>query len=228
MKYLVANWKSNKRIDEALEWLKKFKIEYQPNPEIEVIVAVPYPFVEQAARLKSEIGLETVKLAVQDISQFPYGAYTGAVAVEMVEEWIDWTIIGHSERRQYFHETDQEIANKAARVREVGLGTVLCVDEPYARSQRAAMDDLSEQLVVAYEPIKAIGTGDPEDPKAVEETVKKIKEIFEEVPVLYGGSTTPENAREYLQIPGVNGLLVGGASLHVEMFAEMCKAAAEV
>lgn len=224
MKYVVGNWKSNKRLGEALEWFKGFGKIYKPISGVKIVVAVPYPFLIPVRDLRDELELD-VELAVQDVSPFPFGAYTGAVTAEMVAEWADWAIVGHSERREYFHETDQEVANKVVQLKEAGVGVVLCVDEPYAQSQRAAIGELPEKLVVAYEPIEAIGTGNPEDPEAVKKTVAKIKEIFDEAPVIYGGSVNPENAGNYLRLEKVSGALPGGASLEADKFGRICETA---
>jgi len=228
MKYIIGNWKSNKSLDQALDWWKQFKKEYVADPGVMAVVAVPFPYLAEVAKLKAELGLGDVKLAAQDVSSFPYGAYTGAVSAAMISEWADYAIIGHSERREYFHETDQDVSNKLQQLMDNGMGAVVCVDEPYAASQRAAIGEMNKgKVVVAYEPLAAIGTGNPEDPKEVERVVARVIKLFDGVPVIYGGSTNPENAATYLNIPGLGGLLPGGASLDAGQFGKMCETAAK-
>jgi len=224
MKYIVGNWKSNKSSEEVEAWWREFAGVYKKHERVEALVAVPFVYLPMAAALRDDLEVK-VSIAAQDVSPYPYGAYTGAVAAAMIAEWVDWAIVGHSERRNYFHETSGEVANKVSQLADAGLGVVLCVDAPYAQEQRAALGELPEKLVVAYEPLSAIGTGNPEDPKAVAETVAKVKEWYEGRTVIYGGSTTPENAGEYLGVPGVDGLLPGGASLDAGKLARMCEMA---
>lgn len=227
MKYIIGNWKSNKSLSEALAWFDDFKKVYFYDESVKVVVAVPFVFLTEVHKKVAELNLP-IELAVQDISPFPYGAYTGAVTAEMVKDYATWVIVGHSERRKYFHETNQEIANKVARLAENNLGVVLCVDKPYASEQRAALTgELPKKLIVAYEPISAIGTGNPEDPSVVKNNLAEIKEIFDGSTVIYGGSTNPENEKEYFEISLADGLLPGGASLDAEKFARMCQIAAE-
>lgn len=227
MKYIIGNWKSNKKLSETLNWFDDFKKAYFHDESVNVVVAVPFVFLTESHKRIADLNLP-IKLAVQDISAFPYGAYTGAVTAEMVKDYADWAIVGHSERRKYFHETNQEIANKVARLSENNLGTILCVDMPYAKKQRTALpENLPEKLIVAYEPLEAIGTGDPEDPDEVHRNLVLIKEMFDGAKVIYGGSTKPTNEEDYFDISKADGLLPGGASLDPEKFARMCQIAAE-
>lgn len=227
MNYIVANWKSNKKFDEVWVWFDEFGKQYQPRPEHEIVVAPPFPFVFEASKKLKELDLDRVSLGVQDVSPFPFGAYTGAVSVGMVAEVVNYAIVGHSERREYFHETHQEIANKVEQLHEAGVMPILCVDAPYAREQIAALrkEDL-DKLIVAYEPLEAIGSGTPQEPEEVKRVVDEIAEYLpESTPILYGGSVKPDNAHIYLGIEGVNGLLIGGASLDPGKFATLAKQA---
>ena len=141
MKYIVGNWKSHKSVDEARSWFEEFGGLYKRLPEVKVVVAVPSVYVFAAKKWVGEFDLEGVGLAVQDISPFPFGAYTGAVAAEMIKGAVEYAIVGHSERREYFNESNQDVANKVRQLREAGVRPIVCVDMPYAKAQMAAIDD---------------------------------------------------------------------------------------
>lgn len=219
MRYLVGNWKSNKTLDESLQWFAEMTAVNIPH-ETEVVICPPYPYLSS---LKSQISNDTIKLGVQDISPFPYGAYTGAVAVEMIKEWAHYVILGHSERRKYFHETHQEVANKVDRCLEVGVTPIVCVDEDYVEAQLAAINETSmAKIIVAYEPISAIGSGIPDTPDHAVQVALAIKDkAGVDVPVLYGGSVKPENIQSFLSHAEISGALVGGASLEAETWREL-------
>lgn len=216
MKYIVANWKSHKTDKEVTEWFEEWKEAGVVSMRAEVVVAPAIVQIDLANQHKPE----GVKLAVQDVSPFPFGAYTGAVAAEMIKGKVEYAIVGHSERRRYFHETDQEVANKVERLRETGITPIVCVDEPYAESQMAALEN-REGLVLAYEPLEAIGTGRPQEQEEVDKVVGMIRRIEPSLPILYGGSVNGDNAAVYLGVRGVDGLLVGGASLKVKELAQI-------
>ncbi len=225
MNYIVANWKSNKTFDEVWSWFDDFAQEFRYEEGKTTIVAPSFPFLFEAKKKIDELGLE-ISLSSQDVSGFPFGAYTGAVSSGMLKEVVEYAIVGHSERREYFHETDQEIANKVRQLQEAGIKPILCVDEPYAQSQMAALDsNAGKDLIVAYEPLEAIGSGKPQEPELVKKVVDNILNVMGDVVVLYGGSVKEANAKEYMDIKGVNGLLVGGASLDGKGFAELCRRA---
>ncbi len=219
MKYFVANWKSHKKLAEAEAWVDELAGKYKPKSDEVVVVGAAFPFLARLARKIEEKQLGQVSLAAQDVSPFPLGAYTGAVAAEMLDGMVEAVIVGHSERREYFHETHQQVANKVVQAREVGFGVILCVDEPYLEAQLAALEEgAAHGLIVAYEPLAAIGSGVPQKPEEVKRVVEMILKKVPDVSVLYGGSVTPENSRDYMTIPGVSGLLIGGASLEVDRF----------
>lgn len=224
MKYLVANWKSHKSIDEAVEWLEKFVNSYQPKSDEIIIISPPFPYLFKLSEMLKEKRAGQISLATQDISPFPLGAYTGAVAAEMIKGVVEVVIVGHSERRHYFHESHQEVANKVTLAQEVGLRVILCVDEPYAQEQLAALESTHlHNLVIAYEPLEAIGTGKPQEPEQVTRVVEKIQQLAPKCPILYGGSVNPENVAVYMNIPGISGMLVGGASLEVDKFIDLLR-----
>lgn len=223
---IVANWKSHKTLPEAIDWTKKFrsfieshrqKFEKPGAPLI--VIAPPYPFLFQVAELLT--GLPNVSVGVQDISPFPAGKYTGAVSTRNLEGLpITHAIVGHSERRRYFRETNQEVANKVDLLIEAGITPIICVDQPYIDSQAYLIDKkLRMKCVVAYEPLESIGTGLSQEVAKVLPIVDEIKAAFGNLPIIYGGSVDVENIDTYLL--ATDGVLVGGASLEVEEFEKL-------
>ena len=165
------------------------------------------------------------------------GAFTGEVSTTiLLELGVRGAIVGHSERRQYFGETDETAALRARHALEAGLHVIACVGESEAERERGETEDVLRRqvtalgephpdLVLAYEPVWAIGTGKTATPEIAQDAHAFIKGLLD-VPVLYGGSVKPENAAELLAQPDVDGALVGGASLDVESFTAICRAAA--
>ncbi len=178
----------------------------------------------------------------QNVHWEPHGAYTGEIAPDMLAELgVQGTLVGHSERRQLFGETDETVARRARAALAAGLKVIACVGETVEQRESgdtelvlkiqveaiafAAGDE--EGLVIAYEPVWAIGTGKVATPDQAEEAHEFVKSILDR-PVLYGGSVKPENAEELLSRPAVDGALVGGASLDPESFAAICETAARI
>ena len=207
---------------------------------LQVAVAVPHPYLQLLSQ-----SLPQVALAAQDCAQEEKGAHTGQVSAGMLVDWgCQFVIIGHSERRSDQGETDALIAEKIQAAQRVGLTAVLCVGESHAAREAgdhktivssqlqavlAGVD--ASRLLVAYEPIWAIGTGLTASPAQVEEMHAVIKgELASHfgnktaVPVLYGGSVTADNARSLFDCAGVDGALVGGASLSAASFSEITQA----
>ncbi len=219
---IVANWKSNKSIDQATDWVDDFKEMIQTHPLSENIEAVIAPPLSMVATVADRIaGIKNCSLAVQDISQFPAGSYTGAVSVANLTGLpVRYALVGHSERRRYFHETHADVAAKVTQALDAGITPVVCVDSEYMAAQAAAIaPDLLQKCVVAYEPLSAIGTGNNAPVDAVKQVIKLIRQTFGDIPVLYGGSVTAENIAEYLLVS--DGALVGGASLSIESFMDL-------
>jgi len=216
-KLFVANWKSNKTLAEAEAWMDSFKPYI--GLEQEVVVAPPYPFLSLVA---SKIdNREDISLSVQNLSAYPAGSYTGEVCVRNIEGLgVKYAILGHSERRRYFKESHQDIANKVSQALANGIIPIVCVDRDYLENQARLIDlDLLSKCVVAYEPLAAIGTGEIALVDEVDEVVKEVRSVFGEIPVLYGGSVNPENIFPYLEV--TDGVLVGGASLDARVFAKL-------
>ena len=197
-------------------------------------VVVCPPFVSLAAAVQLLAGTE-IAVAAQNVHWNPDGAYTGEISAPMLKELgVYGAIVGHSERRHHFGETDETVARRTAAALEAGMFVIACVGELEEEREREETEAVlrrqvsvleeHENLVVAYEPVWAIGTGRTATPEIAQEAHALIKSLLD-VPVLYGGSVKPDNAPELLAQPDVDGALVGGASLDVESFAAICRAA---
>jgi triosephosphate isomerase (TIM) len=201
----------------------------------EVDVAVCPPYVSLADAVQTLAGTE-IGVFAQNCHWEPEGAFTGEVSASMLREiGVYGTVVGHSERRQFFGETDVNVGGRAEAALENGLHVIACVGETEAqraagetetvlRRQLSVLEE-DDNLVVAYEPVWAIGTGKTATPEMAQEAHAFVKSLLG-VPVLYGGSVTPGNADELAAQPDVDGALVGGASLDVGSFAAICRAAA--
>ena len=247
-KFLIAgNWKMNKSIAEAKLFADQLKGENIVYPEQLAVIA---PFT-QLETLKRELDGTGIKVGAQNVHFEKSGAYTGEISVPMLKELdIDLCIVGHSERREYFAETDSTVNMKLKALLNAGITPILCVGESLEiRETGNAMlfvsgqitEDLDgltpaevEQIVIAYEPIWAIGTGRTATPDQAEEMCGFIRgmiegmygrETAEGMIIQYGGSMKPSNADELLKKPDINGGLIGGASLEVGTFMEIAKAA---
>jgi triosephosphate isomerase len=199
---------------------------------VDVVVCPPY--VSLGAAVQVLAGTE-IAVAAQNVHWEGHGAFTGEVSASMLLELgVYGTIVGHSERRQLFGETDESTGRRAAAALEAGLFVIACVGELEEERERGETEgvlrrqvaalEAHENLVVAYEPVWAIGTGKTAAPEQAQEAHAFIRSLID-VPVLYGGSVKADNARELLSQPDVDGALVGGASLDVDSFAAICEAA---
>ena len=223
-KYVLANWKAYKTLSEAETWLETFCRIHTPDPAVKVILAPPAVFLVPLHEILQKRGAAHLSLAAQDLSPFPLGSYTGAVSAEMVRDLVEYAIVGHSERRRYFHETHQEIANKVSEAHTAKITPILCVDRPYARAQLAAVDEADTgDLIIGYGPVEAIGIDIPQSPETVTKGIREIQSLAPEKPILYGGSVNAENAGTYMKLDGVSGLMAGSASLDAEEFARICE-----
>jgi triosephosphate isomerase len=228
---IAANWKMFKGPRETSEFLDAF----EPPEGVDVVICPPYPSLPVAVE-------RGVTVYAQNVHWEPQGAYTGEVSPEMLLELgVTGAIVGHSERRQHFGESDEHVARRARTAVEAGLGVIACVGETIEQRESGDMALIlkiqvealafavgeHERLVLAYEPVWAIGTGKTATPEQAAEAHAFVKSLID-VPVLYGGSVKPENAAELLGQPGVDGALVGGASLEPDSFSAICRAAASV
>jgi len=228
---IAGNWKMFKGPGETRAFLETF----EPPEGVDVILCPPYVSLPAAVESGHTV-------YAQNVHWEPKGAYTGEVSPEMLLELgVAGALVGHSERRQLFGESDEMVARRARTALESGLGVIACVGETVEQRdsgdtelvlkiQVEAIGDAAgahEGLVVAYEPIWAIGTGETATPDQAREAHALIKGQLD-VPVLYGGSVKLDNAPELLSQEGVDGALVGGASLDVESFTAICRAAANL
>lgn len=227
-RYVIANWKCHKSTRDGKQWFTDFSRLYRPVPGLRIIVAPSVISLENLADHIKELGLDYLSLAAQDVSPFPKGSYTGTIAADMLRGLVDYVIIGHSERRRYFHETSQDVANKMSELIDADLTPIVCVDQPYAMSQLTVLNDIdSEDHIIAYGPVEAMTSRIPERPKQAGETAAFISEIHPGRPVVYGGSLESYNVKDYLSLPQLSGLFVGQASLDAESFASICNQVAE-
>ncbi len=216
---IVGNWKSNKTILEARKWLQEWNVQF-PISNIQwknatVVLCVPYtllyPLKQEIDQLKLPINL-----GAQDVSPFPDGAYTGEVSARQIKELADWVIIGHSERRKYFRETDEVLAQKVDQAKSAGLHIIYCVGDKETTTP-PGVD------AAAYEPVWAIGTGKSDTPENAGEVIREIKVKTNIAEVIYGGSVTQENVASFVSQESIDGVLPGGASLDPEKFANLIK-----
>jgi triosephosphate isomerase (TIM) len=245
---IAANWKMHKTTEETERFLAEF-LPLVPESRAEVVLCPPFPSLKTAVEHCAQ---SPARVAAQNMHEDAEGAFTGEVSAPMlVELGVDGVILGHSERRQYFGESDEALARKVPAALRAGLEPILCVGEN--ESQRdsdetegvltrqieadlaGVKDDRLADVVIAYEPIWAIGTGRTASPGQAQEAIALIRKLIESrstdaaaaIRILYGGSVKPGNAAELISQEDVDGALVGGASLDPGDFAAIVAAAAE-
>ncbi|WP_129596219.1 triose-phosphate isomerase [Anaerophilus nitritogenes] len=240
---IAGNWKMHKTIKEATEFVDKIK-DQVVGTDVEVVLCVPYTSLEA---VKKAVDGTNIKVGAQNMHWEENGAYTGEISSTMLREiGIDYCIIGHSERRQYFNETDETVNKKVHIALKHKINPILCVGETLEQREKnetdhvvknqvmKALKDISAQqvkeIVIAYEPIWAIGTGKTATPQEANEVIfiirEGIKELYGEdicleVRIQYGGSVKPSNVEEIMNQEDVDGALVGGASLDPEDFVKL-------
>lgn len=224
-KLIVANWKSHKTLSQARTWFTELAplATSWDQDKVHVVIAPPFPLLGVVDEEIDQLAT-VIDLGVQDISPFPPGSYTGAVTVENIEEFgVKYVMVGHSERRRYFHETHAEVANKVERAIEAGLTPIVCLDDEYAEEQAAALNPaFLSQCVVAYEPLEAIGSGHNQPVEEVTPVVASLRQLFPSAPVIYGGSVSADNVADYTVV--CDGVLVGTKSLEAADFAALVQA----
>jgi triosephosphate isomerase (TIM) len=206
-----------------------------PEPQalagLDAIVCPPFTRLRDCV----DAGLTTY---AQNVHWEPEGAFTGEISAPLLLELgVTGSLVGHSERRQYFGETDEDVARRTEAALAAGLGVIACVGETLEQREADETEDVlrrqvsvltaHERLVIAYEPVWAIGTGRTATPEIAQDAHSFIKSLLD-APVLYGGSVKPDNAAELLAQPDVDGALVGGASLDVDSFRAICQAASSL
>lgn len=219
--WIIANWKANKSIKEALEWISIVGPKLEKREDLKVVVC---PTFSALSEVKKEIMVGSYPLMVgaQDLSPFSAGAYTGEEPASILQQFVDLSIIGHSERRENFSETDEMVAKKVRRAIEANILPLVCLQGDNTPIPEGCN-------LVAYEPIFAIGSGNPDTPTSANEVAEKLKDQYGKVQpagrqsleVLYGGSVTADNAKTFILEQNINGLLIGKSSLDAYEFVEI-------
>lgn len=217
--WIIANWKSNKNIDEALGWVKKVGSSVERSARIKIVVCPTFSCLSEIKKIIVDNNFP-VMLGSQDLSPFSSGAYTGEESANLLKDLVELSIIGHSERRENFHEDDEMIAKKVKQALENNITPLVCI-------QDENIPIPEDCKLVAYEPIWAIGSDTPDTPENSEKVAKMIKNKYGDLQVLYGGSVNSENIKGFLSQDDINGALIGGASLDADEFIKICKIVSE-
>lgn len=251
--YIVGNWKMNFSVGESSVYLHKLLQRVRAYRDIEVVVAPSFVALQP---LSLQIDRKKIRLAAQSANPHDFGAYTGEVSCTQLRGLVDYCILGHSERRQLFHESDKQIRSAVAAAIRNQITPILCIGETatektFGETRDVLRDQLLgglsevsredlDKVMVAYEPVWAISTTTDShlaSPDEIGDTMTFLRQTLDdqygedvasEVALLYGGSVNPTNAGAYLTIPGVNGLLVGGASLIADQFVDIIETAKKV
>jgi triosephosphate isomerase len=244
--FIAGNWKMNKTVGEAVDLVRELKEAISGVKEVEVAVAPPFTALYAVRR---ELEGTSIHLAAQNLYWEEKGAFTGEISPLMLKEvGCDYVIIGHSERRQYFGETDETVNRRSKVALTKGLKVIFCIGETLKEREEGKTFSVIERqiegglkgsgekelrdIVIAYEPVWAIGTGKTATPEQAEEVhrfirgkVEKLysRKVSEETRIQYGGSVTPENIKGLMNQPNIDGALVGGASLKAESFSKIVR-----
>ena len=246
---VAGNWKMNTSIDEAIVLTSDMVAALDPISGVEKVLCPPFISLEAVSKI---IRGSSIRLGAQNMYYQEKGAFTGEISSSMLEGICQYVILGHSERRQRFGETDEVVNLKVKAAFGAGLRPILCVGETLqqredgqasavvAQQVRAGLDTLHsvQGLVVAYEPVWAIGTGVAASPETASEIMAGVilrtlldlygERVAADVPLLYGGSVNPENIEKFIREETVHGALVGGASLRADQFVQIARITARV
>jgi triosephosphate isomerase len=235
---IAGNWKMNTTVNEAIELVRAMRDELDKIGNVEKVICPPFVSL---ASVRELIKGSSIKLGAQNLFFMEKGAYTGEISPLMIAELCEFVIIGHSERRQYFNETGEIINKKITAALKVGLKPILCIGERLEENEAGKTEEVvTEQLssslanieyvnglIIAYEPVWAIGTGKAATGEQANKTISLIRQniaklyndkIAQEMRILYGGSVTAANTAEFMKQPEIDGALVGGASLKASEF----------
>ena len=244
---IAGNWKMNKTNKEAVEMLTELKEIVKGIDSVGIVIGAPFTALSDAVKA---VAGSNIKIAAENVYPKESGAYTGEVSPVMLKEiGVEYVILGHSERREYFKESDEFINEKVKCVLAHGMTPILCIGEKLEDRETGRTNDVNKtqingglagltaeeakKVVIAYEPVWAIGTGKTATPEIAEETHKAIREelakmfgeeVANEITIQYGGSMKPENAQELLAQADIDGGLIGGASLKAQDFSKIVKA----
>ena len=243
---IAGNWKMNKTVAESLDLANGLVRELKEVKEVDIAICPPFTALSEVSKAVID---SNIRLGAQNMSQNGYGAHTGEIAAGMLKEFsTKYVILGHSERREYQRESDELITAKAKAAHEAGLKPIVCVGEQLEERESSNTESVvgtqvrgslagltTEEMlgtVIAYEPVWAIGTGKTATAEQAQEVHSFIRNLLADlfdadtakaVRIQYGGSVKPDNARELMSQPDVDGALVGGASLDVRVFSELIK-----
>ncbi|MCG6552349.1 MAG: triose-phosphate isomerase [Candidatus Magnetominusculus sp. LBB02] len=240
--FIAANWKMYKTTGETRDFITNFLPAVKAVKNVDIVLAPPFISLPLAGEMLKG---SNVMLSAQDMYFEAEGAYTGEVSAKMILDiGCSWVIVGHSERRQYFNESDEFLNKKTKAAKAAGLGVIFCIGETLDERNSGKMFDIIKRevegglkdvdtanLVVAYEPIWAIGTGVTATPDQAQEAHAfvrdRLRDMYgakaDEIRILYGGSVKPDNVTEIMSKPDVDGALVGGASLKPDSFEKIVK-----
>jgi len=243
MNYAIANWKMNTTLKEGLRLAQGIKSSASDSENTKVIICPPFMSLEVISSL---FEISDISVGAQNMHYEESGAYTGEISPSMLQEYVDYVIIGHSERRNIFNETDELIQKKVKSALDHDITPILCIGESketydsketykflenqLKNSLKGINKDEIKKIIFAYEPIWAIGSGSTPDKNEIEQITKfielTIQKFFldnatDSIPILYGGSVTSFNVLDFVSLPHVQGVLVGGASLDAEEFAKI-------
>ena len=250
-KIVAGNWKMNTTAEEGQKLTSEIvnMVQDEVNKDVQVVLAAPFTHLQSIVKLVG--GNKKIGVAAQNVSEHESGAYTGEISVGMLKSiGVQWVIIGHSERREYFNESHEQLAKKVDAALKGGLTPIFCCGEPLEIREKdqheshvkqqleESLFQLSEEqirkVVIAYEPVWAIGTGKTASSQQAQEMHKTIRKqlagkwgeaVANSIRILYGGSMKPDNAKELMEQPDVDGGLVGGASLKSRDFLQIIKSA---
>ncbi|WP_276971549.1 triose-phosphate isomerase [Ferrimicrobium acidiphilum] len=252
VRLISANWKMNLNHLEAIALVQKLYHLLRPEDFRYAEIAIHPPFTSlRSLQLTFEADRMPFTLGAQNVSDQLSGAFTGEVSAQMLSKLaVGYVIVGHSERRHLFGETSEQVAQKALAVQQAGMRPIVCLGESHEqRESGLTLDVLTAQIdpilntyplealdtiVIAYEPVWAIGSGESADPEVVEGVGRSLRELLRRrvgdeiaarIRLQYGGSVSVGNAREFMSLEDIDGLLVGGASLDAEVFAQLIRAA---
>src|SRR3989337_2908134 len=243
--FMAANWKMNKVTSETREFIGRFLPEVKEVSDVDIVLAPPFTSLTTASDILKSSPNTHITLAAQDVFYEEKGAYTGEISPSMLTDvGCKFVIIGHSERRQYFNETDEIVNRKIKAAQKGGLSVIFCIGESLPeredgktfhiieREMNEGLDGTDiEHIAIAYEPIWAIGTGRTATPEQAQEVHtfirKKLRMKYgnksDDIRIIYGGSVTPENIDSLMACADIDGALVGGASLKVDNFFRIVK-----
>ncbi len=221
--YIIGNWKCHKTTAEGKRWVEHFAALYQPQEKRTVIIAPTLASLEGIAGFAADCGVQGLAFAAQDVSAYPRGNYTGAVAADLIKAVTQYVIVGHAERRCYFHEDTQDILNKVSEAVDAGLIPLVCFEDVAQFTPLVApLADVDGTLLLAYTPHDPVVARTAESVERVAEMAARVHRSVGQATLLYGGAITRENCGDYLAIDGISGIFVGAASLDAADFAAIC------